>query len=50
MINTTTTKQNVDYLVNSFEGNFIGFQAYAESPTVSLVFLSLFSGNSDLSV
>ena len=39
MINTTMTKQNVDYLVNSFEGDFIGFQAYTESPAVSSTLL-----------
>ena len=33
MANTTITKQNVDYLVNSFEGDFIGFQAYTELMT-----------------
>jgi len=31
MINTTMTKENVDYMVNNFEGDFIGFQTYMES-------------------
>ena len=35
MINTTMTKQNVDYTVDNFEGDYIGLQAYTESPSVS---------------
>jgi len=35
MINTTMTKENVDYMVDSFVGDFIAFQAYAESLRVS---------------
>ena len=31
MVNTTMTKQNVDYIVNDFEGDFTGFQAYVDS-------------------
>jgi len=31
MVNTTMTKENVDYTVNSFEGDFFEFQTYAES-------------------
>ena len=50
MINTTMTQQNVDYIVNNFEGNFIGFQAYAESPSVSLAFRSSFLGHPNPSV
>jgi len=34
MINTTFTKEDVDYTVNNFQGDFIGFQAYVE-PAVS---------------
>jgi hypothetical protein len=41
MINTTMTKENVDYVVN-FEGDFFGFHAYAESTVVSLTSRSLF--------
>ena len=37
MINTTVTKENVDYIVNNFEGDFIGFQMYMEKIPVSLV-------------
>ena len=33
MINTTMTKENVDYLVDSYEGDFFGFQAYFEGLT-----------------
>ena len=39
MINTTITKQNVDYIVNNYEGDYFGFQAYLESTIVSLVLL-----------
>ena len=35
MINTTMTQQNVDFIVNNFPGDFMGFQAYFESPQVS---------------
>ena len=41
MANTTFTKQNVDYTVNNFEGDFIGFQAYTESLAVSSTLLPL---------
>jgi tyrosinase len=41
MINTSMTEQNVNFSVNSFEGDFIGFQAYMESPPVSLALLLL---------
>ena len=38
MINTTFRKGNVDYIVNSYEGDYIGFQAYCENTVkVSLV-------------
>ena len=44
MINTTMTKKNVDYLVNSYVGDFFGFQAYFENPvTVNLAHYSWFS-------
>lgn len=36
MMNTTMTKENVDHVVNNFEGNFFGFQSYLESTAVSL--------------
>ena len=36
MINTTMTKENLNYSVSSFEGDFFGFQAYFESLQVSL--------------
>ena len=39
MINTTMTKENVEYLVNNFEGDFIGFQTYLESIFVSQTLL-----------
>jgi len=42
MINTTMTKTNVDYVVNNFKGNFIGFNTYTESINVSSTFLHLF--------
>ena len=35
LINTTMTKENWDYTVNGFEGDFIGFQTYTESVAVS---------------
>lgn len=50
MINTTMTKQNVDYMVNSFEGDFIGFQTYMESLAVSSTLPPLVFGRPDLSV
>ena len=34
MINETYTKENYDFLVNGFPGDFIGFQAYLEGPQV----------------
>ena len=37
MINTTMTKKNVDYIVNNYDGDYDGFQAYFESTIVSLV-------------
>jgi ABC-type uncharacterized transport system permease subunit len=36
MINTTMTKENLNYSVDNFEGDFFGFQAYFESLQVSL--------------
>ena len=33
MANTTMTKENVDSLVDSYEGDFFGFQAYFEGLT-----------------
>jgi len=35
MINTTFTKEDVDYMVDNFQGDFIGFQAYMESAVSS---------------
>ena len=35
MANITMTKQNVDYTVNNFEGDFSGFQAWVEALPVS---------------
>ena len=43
MINTTMTKENVDYMVNGFSGDFIGFQTYMESVVVSSTSSPLFS-------
>ena len=37
MVNTTITKENVDHVVNNYEGDYFGFQAYFESATVSLI-------------
>ena len=34
MINTTMTQQNVDFILNNFEGDFFGFQAYFENTIV----------------
>jgi len=31
MVNTTMTKENVDFIVSNFQGDFIDFQAYFES-------------------
>ena len=31
MVNQTFTKENVDYLVNNYEGDFFGFRAYFEN-------------------
>jgi hypothetical protein len=36
MINTTMTKKNVDFCVDNFEGDFIGFHGYLEGLAVSL--------------
>ena len=35
MINTTFTQANVDYTVNNFTGDFIGFQEYTEGLNAS---------------
>ena len=35
MINSSITKENIEYTVNNFEGDFIGLQAYTESVAVS---------------
>ena len=35
MVNVTMTKQNVDYIVNNFEGDYFKFQGYFESLNVS---------------
>jgi len=35
MINITMTKEKVDHAVNNYEGDFIGFQANAESVSVN---------------
>ena len=37
MMNTTMTKENVDYILDKYEGDYFGFQTYFESATVSLV-------------
>ena len=38
MVNTTMTKENVDYIVDNYEGDYFGFQAYFENVVqVSLV-------------
>ena len=34
MINTTMTQQNVDYILDNFEGDFAGFHAYFENTIV----------------
>ena len=36
-MNTTMTKENVDYILDKYEGDYFGFQTYFESATVSLV-------------
>ena len=43
MINTTMTKTNVDYSVNNFPGDLIGFQGYMESVNVCSIFPFCFS-------
>jgi len=50
MINTTMTKESVTYSVNNFEGDFIGFHTYVESPSVSSTSPPLLFGRPDLSV
>jgi tyrosinase len=35
MINSSMTKENINYTINSFEGDFIGLHAYTESLGVS---------------
>ena len=42
MMNTTMTQQNVDFILDTYEGDFFGFQTYFESIPVSLA-LSLLS-------
>ena len=49
MVNTTFTKEEVDNLVNSFEGDFIGFQAYIEAMIVSSTLPPLTLGLPDTS-
>ena len=45
MINTTMTKENVDYTVNNYEGDFFGFQTYFENTLkVCLAHCSWFLG------
>jgi len=48
MINTTFTKEDVDYMVNDFQGDFIGFQAWMESggvhPSMHLIISGDLSG------
>ena len=34
MINTTMTEQNVNFIVNNFEGDFFGFHSYFENTIV----------------
>jgi len=36
MINMNMTKRNVEYAVNNFEGDFVGFQALVESLPVGM--------------
>jgi len=50
MINTTTAEESVTYSVNNFVGDFIGFQAYIESPHVSSTSPPLLFGCPDPSV
>ena len=50
LINTTFTKEKVDELVNSAEGDLMGFQAIIESPTVSSTLLPQAFGRPDSSV
>lgn len=40
-INTSMTKENVDYIVNNYQGDYIGFQTYFETLNVSSTLLSL---------
>ena len=49
-INTTITTENVNKMVDGFEGDFIGFQAYMESLAVSLTLLFWFFSRPDPSV
>ena len=42
MINTTMTKEKVDYVVNNYEGDFIGFQTDAESVSTNPTLLPRF--------
>lgn len=35
MANTTFDKQNIDYLTDNFEGDYLGFTAYYEAAVVS---------------
>ena len=51
MINATITEQNVDFMVNGFKGDFIGFQAYMEGLAVGLILPAPgFLSHPDLSV
>jgi len=50
MVNTTITPQNVDFMVNNFEGDYEGFQAYMESLAVSLILPTRFFSRPDLFV
>ena len=47
MINTTMTKQKVDYVVNGYEGDFIGFQTDVESVSVNSTLPLLVFGHPD---
>jgi len=50
MVNVSMTKQNVDFIVNNFEGDFIGFQEYFESLNVSSTLPPLLFDSPDLSL
>ena len=50
MANQSMTKENVDYTVAHFQGNFKGFQGYVESRKVSFTFRCLSFCRFDLSV